>query len=364
MKIGIVVRGLTKNGVERFIVTTLRELDRNSSNHIFYIFTDNPLLNKKFKNHRVIYIKLNSRLFWDYIKSPFIISKYRLDGIIYPKNIIPPTHLLLSAKKINIIHDLAYFSKRIEAYKFWDKIYNRLLFGLSCRIANKVIAISNNTKNDLINILKINSKKIIVVYQGVEKCFKQQTNLSEIQSIKSRYALRQPFLFYCGSISPRKNLLRLLRAFNEIKEVIPHNLYLSGGRYWLDLEVQEYVLKNLANRVFIIGHISDNDLITIYSKADIYLYPSLYEGFGLPILEAQACGCPVLTSNTSSCPEIAQKSAHLVDPYSIDEIKSGILKIIQDHQYRNHLISSGYQNIKRFSWQKCAQEIINVIETS
>jgi glycosyltransferase involved in cell wall biosynthesis len=127
--------------------------------------------------------------------------------------------------------------------------------------------------------------------------------------------------------------------------------------------VSKYIKENdLDRRVIKIGFVDEDDLPKIYNLADLLLFPSLYEGFGLPILEAQACGCPVLTSNVTSCPEVAGDGAHIVDPYSVDEIRDGILKIIKDNNYKEQLIKKGFENIKRFSWEKSARKILELID--
>jgi glycosyltransferase involved in cell wall biosynthesis len=236
------------------------------------------------------------------------------------------------------------------------------LMKLSCKISDKTISISKSTKKDLIEILKINPNKIQTVYLAVEDDFKIIRSPKKIEKIKKKYKLNQPFIFYCGSISPRKNILRMLEAFNEIKDKIPHNFYLTGNAEWKMSIVSKYIKENdLDRRVIKIGFVDEDDLPGIYNLADLLLFPSLYEGFGLPILEAQACGCPVLTSNVTSCPEVAGDGAHIVDPYSVDEIRDGILKIIKDNNYKEQLIKKGFENIKRFSWEKSARKILEFI---
>jgi glycosyltransferase involved in cell wall biosynthesis len=366
MKIGFIARGLTKGGVTRYIENILKTFDdyfftENSLNSLV-LFTDRKDFKTAYKNIQVVYIKKSNKIFWDYIKILPHLSKMKLDVVFYPKDIIPFTHIAFNFKKINIIHDLAHFNKTLNEYKFLDTLYIKTFMRLSCIIANKVVADSESTKEDIKKILKISSQKIIVIYAGVEEKFRPEQNMFIIEQILLKFKIQRPFMFYCGSLSPRKNILRTLQAFNEIKNKIPHNIYIAGGQSWHDKNVKEYIKRNLLNRVFLIGSVSDDELVCFYSVADLYLYPSLYEGFGLPILEAQACGCPVLTSNKTSCPEVAGAGAMIVDPYNIDEISAAVERVIMDRKLREDLINKGYENIQRFSWEKCARETLKACE--
>lgn len=361
-KICFIARGLNDGGVQRMILNLLKEFE-NYQQDSFYVLTDREDFMDKFKKLKIVYIKNKNKIFWDYFQSLPVIKKIKPDCIIYPKNIIPLTHLLLPAKKINVIHDLGYFEKNLNAYKTLDTIYMKTFMKLSCQIANKTIAVSEFTKKDIINRLNINSKKITTILEAVEEEFKQIKDKNMLQKVIKKYDLKLPFIFYCGSLSPRKNLIRSLKAFNKIKDKIPHNFYLTGNTKWAEDKTLEFINKNenLSKRVKILGYLPNQELVVLYNLADFLLFPSLYEGFGLPILEAQACGCPVLTSNATSCPEVADDSAHLVDPYSIDDIKNGILKISKDKNYKKELIKKGFENVKRFSWEKTAQGFLKEI---
>lgn len=363
-RIGIVARGLTRGGVTRFIVNILDEFDKLDG-YNFYIFTDRRDFQERFQNLKIIHIEKVNKLWWDYLKSFFIIKKYKLDVILYPKNIIPFSHVFIPAKKINIIHDLAYFYSNLRAYKFWDTAYMRSLMKLSCKIADKIIAVSNNTKNDIEKILKINSNKIVVIYEAADKKYRFiKDDEGKRKAMINKYHLKLPYILYTGSLSPRKNISRLIKAFEKFKKGrnIPHSLILAGGKAWKEKENFNTINQSpYQNYIILTGFVADEDLPYFYNMANLCVYPSLYEGFGLPILEAQACGCPVLTSNTASCPEIAGKGAHIVNPYSIDDMKNGMLRIIKDNNYKEKLVNKGYENIKRFNWAKSAKQLLLLI---
>jgi len=166
-----------------------------------------------------------------------------------------------------------------------------------------------------------------------------------------------------GTIQPRKNLERLIRAFNKIYY---HNknykLVIAGSKGWLSDEIYGLPKKlGIETQVKFLGYVEDRKLPVLYSRAIALVFPSLFEGFGLPILEAQACGCPVITSNISSMPEVAGKGALFVDPYSVESIKDGMVKIM-NKDLRFKIKDSGFNNVKRFSWEKCAKETLKVLE--
>lgn len=363
-KIGFIARALNKGGVARVLNNLLENFDQiNNPNYQFVLFTDRQEYIKKFKNIKIVYLAKTFKPYWDYIKIIPALRKEQPEVVIYPQNIIPFTHQIFSpAKKINLVHDLAYFESQINEYPLIDTLYQKLFLGYSCRIADRTIAISKSTKNDLIKYVKANPQKIDVIYEGLERKFTQTTDWQKINSVLDQYQIKKPYIFYCGSLSPRKNILRTLQAFYQIKNSVPHQIYLSGSLSWHDQEIKDYIAKNLADRVCRIGYIEDDDLPMVFSAADLFLYPTLYEGFGLSVLEAQACGCPVLACRATSIPEVAGESLNLLDPYSVEKMKEEMLRILTEPQYKNSLIEKGFQNIKRFSWKKMAEEIIELIQ--
>lgn len=265
-------------------------------------------------------------------------------------------------KTVVTVHDLGseYLPKM---HQFKQRLYLGLMQRMQLKTAAKIIAVSQATKKDLVEKIGIEAKKIKVIYEGYNTELFKMVNSDILVNTLRQYGLEsmQYFLFV-GTIQPRKNLERLTLAFNYLinQTASADKLVIVGSKGWLSDEIYRLPERlGIKERVRFLGYVPDRDMPALYSGAIALAYPSLFEGFGLPILEAQACGCPVLTSNVSSMPEVAGQSAVLVDPYNIDDIVRGMGKIVSKGQ-RGKIIKQGAENIKRFSWEKCASQTLKV----
>ncbi len=368
LKIGIVARGLRQGGVKRFIDNVLEQIERidemGGRELAPVLFTDSQEFRDRFRRIRVVRVPGSvvsfelGKLPWDYVGIVPYLLRERVEAMIYPKYIIPFTHTSLRFRKINIVHDLGHFRSDMYAYPLAEMLYVRSLLPRSCRTATRVVAVSEFTKRDIVETLGVDPRKVDVCLEGVDGRFRREEDRPAVEAVQKRLGVREPFLFYCGAVTPRKNVLRMLQAFDRVKHEIPHRLYLAVNFTMRDREVAELLRTRLEGRAQIIGILDDPDLAALYTSADAALYPSIHEGFGLPILEAQACGCPVLTSNVTSCPEVAGDSACLVDPFSVEDIAAGIRRIVQDPAYRAGLVAKGLENIRRFDWNRTARRIL------
>ncbi|MBE7532210.1 MAG: glycosyltransferase family 4 protein [Ardenticatenaceae bacterium] len=226
------------------------------------------------------------------------------------------------------------------------------------RRAHRVFADSQTTKDDLIRFDGIAADKISVVYPGVDPDL-QRVEGEMVTAVCQKYQIMPPYLLYISTIHPRKNLERLVRAYAQSD--LPHQLVLAGKKGWLAQPILDTISNlqaPLSEKIILPGFIADEDKAALISRATAVLYPSLYEGFGFPILEAQACGVPVLAANTSSCPEVAGDAALLVDPSDVNAISDGMRQLAQDNTLRQILVTKGYANVSRFSWEKTAEQIL------
>jgi len=279
------------------------------------------------------------------------------------------------------IHGLEYEFCEL-AYSFWEKIYMRYSIINSCKWAHSIIAVSNNTKQDLVRFYGVNSEKIKVILEGYNHNF--EFPISNFES-NLNDKISKPYLLFIGRIEERKNIVGIISAFEILKEKykIPHKLVLAGKPGFGYQAIKNKLSKSsYASDIVELGFVSEEEKFALLKEADIFLFPTFYEGFGIPILEAQSFGLPVITSNISSMPEVAgchpelasgsQEipdqvrndnvcSALLVDPKNPEAIAEAVQKILSDEDLKKDLMQKGLENVKRFSWEKCAEEISEII---
>jgi glycosyltransferase involved in cell wall biosynthesis len=229
--------------------------------------------------------------------------------------------------------------------------------------SDRVIAVSESTRKDILKEFKINQKKIDVVYPGGDEFYRVVDDEQSKGTVRKKYGLNKEFLLYVSLISPRKNVVRLIRAFKKcrIERKIDVQLVLAGGRGWLCGEVFELVKElGLENDVIFTGYVENNELRLLYNMAKAFIYPSLYEGFGLPVIEAMRCDCPVMASNISSLPEVCDNAAVFFNPCDIDDMSDKINEIVSNDELRRQLILMGRKRAEYFNWEKAARETMTV----
>jgi glycosyltransferase involved in cell wall biosynthesis len=233
-------------------------------------------------------------------------------------------------------------------------------------VARHIVADSLATQQDLVDFYEADPGKIDVVYLGRDESLTAVTDLSLIQQTKQTYKIEGDYLLYLGTLHPRKNLVRLVEAFHQTVTTLQNQkikLVIAGKKGWLYDAIFERVQQlNLTGQIIFTGYVADQNKPALLSGALAYVFPSLYEGFGLPVLEAMACGTPVLTSNISSLPEVAGEAALLVDPHNTGEIVAGLTQLITDVELRQRLVEQGYRQIQNFSWQKAAVQVFEILE--
>lgn len=350
-------------GIEIFSKNIVSHLLRLKKDEKFLIFgSENMPELFDFPAAQLIKIKgLNtkySKAFYQQTLIYPLLKKYKIDLLFSPSPAAP----FFYKNKVVVVHDCAY-DRFPEAENRFVKTYFRLLFCGAKYFSKKIVTVSNFSKKELIDLYKINPEKIEVIYAGAPEL--PSVNDVDIESALSKFKINKPYFLYIGNSRPRKNLQGLVRAFKLFKEGGFDYLLVIGGRVdkrFLDLE--EEVKKNgLEGRVILTGTLPREDVAALYKEASALTFPSLYEGFGLPVLEAQSLGVPVLTSNVSSLPEVAGNAVLYVDPYSAEEIAKGMEKIALDESFRQDLIKKGFENVKRFSWGKAAERLLNVFHS-
>jgi glycosyltransferase involved in cell wall biosynthesis len=274
--------------------------------------------------------------------------------------------LFYQCKSIVTLHDMTFklFPENLtdRSYLYWNT-----WMPLSAIKADKVITDSRYSKQDIMRLLKIDSDKIEVIYGAANDIYKPISDQTFIEDIKRKWKINSKFILYVGTLEPRKNLVRLVQAFHKLKRenirYQEYKLVFAGGKGWLYNKIFETVKKlDMQKEVVFTGPLKEDDLLYLYNAADLFVYPSLYEGFGLPPLEAMACGTPVITSNTSSLPEVVGDAGIMVDPYNIDELAKAMHKVLSNDGLREDMIKNGLERAKMFNWEKYAREILRVYE--
>jgi glycosyltransferase involved in cell wall biosynthesis len=232
----------------------------------------------------------------------------------------------------------------------------------STRVARRVIAISDATRRDLIQWYRLPEDKIDVIPHGVDTCFFAVTS-EAIRRTRQRLALPEHYVLAVGTIQPRKNLGRLAAAMRDLTAAgLPHRLVIAGKRGWLASQVEREITQaGVADRVIVLGYVPPEMLPGLYAGADALAFPSLYEGFGLPVLEAMAAGTPVVASNRSAIPEVAGDAALLVDPFTPASIARGLIRVLTEPGLRATLIARGKERAATFHWDRTALETLAVL---
>jgi glycosyltransferase involved in cell wall biosynthesis len=292
----------------------------------------------------------------------------KIDRFFGPDLIFSPHFNLLNRKntpRVLTIHDLSFVRHRqffTPQKRFWHWLQDARS---QIKNADRLIAISEFTKSDIMDYFKVPAEKISVVYSGISGKFRRLSELNEdLNNFKKSRFADNPFILYLGALEPRKNIISLVRVFNILKkETFYKNwrLVLAGGSRWLagDLD-REIKNSSYAGDVMVLEKITEEDKIFLYNSAKVFVYPSFFEGFGFPPLEAQACGLPVAASNRASLPEILGESAYLFDPWHLEEIYESIKILTQDSAAREKMIRLGVANAAKFSWQKTAKETLKI----
>lgn len=263
-------------------------------------------------------------------------------------------------RRVTTIYDAA-FIKYPEYIQKKNLAYLRDQVPRSLRVADKIITISESAKTDLVSLLDADPNKIIVAPCGVDKDFLKPANN---KSVLKKYNIKGKYLLFIGTIEPRKNLVNLIKAYDMLPASYreEYSLVLAGGRGWNDGEIQSEInKKRSAGRLILTGYVADEDIAALYTHATVFLYPSFYEGFGLPILEALACGTAVLTAKNSSLEEVAQNAAYYVDEFSIESISTGIQKLIDSESLRRNIVKFGKARVAAYPWSKTSEIIYRTL---
>jgi glycosyltransferase involved in cell wall biosynthesis len=279
-------------------------------------------------------------------------------------------HLLpyLRRPTVLTVHDLI-FERYPQHHKWSNRLFLTVGMRLFVRAADRIIAVSQQTQRDLMELYRTPAAKIMVIYQGIDPSF-QPAAPARVQQVRTQYTLRdeagglRPYLLMVGTLEPRKNHVTAMQALARLKAAgLPHCLLIAGGEGWLFAPIKAQVVAlDLANDVRFTGYVPAADLPALYSGATAVLQPTLYEGFGFPVLEAMACGVPVVCSNVSSLPEAAGDAALLVPPTDAEALAAAVQRLINEPGSADRLRTQGLQRAALFRWERCSSETAAVYE--
>jgi len=291
------------------------------------------------------------------------------DALFVPAHVVP----LIHPRTVVTIHDLGYLHFP-QAHPPLARLYLDLSTRSNARVAAHVIADSQATKDDLVRHYGTSPAKITVAYPGRNETLLRVNDPTAIEAVKRRYNVTGDYLLYLGTLQPRKNLVRLVQAFSNLQSLSDlrspasaSNLRLvfAGGKGWLYDEIFAEVTRlGLERQVLFLGRVVEEDKAALLSGAKAFVFPSLYEGFGLPVVEAIQCGTPVICSNTSSLPEVAGDAALLVDPLDVNALAQAVARLLNDADLRRTLIERGYVQAQKFPWAACAARVLAALESA
>ncbi len=384
MRIGVDIRGILTggiSGVEQYTIEILKSLisiDPNNTYVLFYFsYKDldqklNDLL-AKYPEFRRPNVQIK--------KSAWPNLPLLLHAVLKPLNwphadklaggidvmFMPSPRLLPLSKrcaKVTTFHDLI-FMIHPEFFTLSSRLWQwQMSYAYEARTSDRIIAVSKNTKRDLINLISADPGKTHVVYEGIHpQFFEDYSHLYE--NLKTKFNLPEKFIYFVGSVEPRKNLITLIRALHHLQQESANNnlkLVVSGGKSWLSSELYDEIKKlNLTDDIIFTGYVTEEEKIAFFQMAHMFVFPSIYEGFGMMLFEAFACDCPVIVSDNSSLPEVGGDAVMKFSTFDYKELAEKIKELDSNSELRANLIKKGKARVQQYSWDKAARNTLEIL---
>jgi len=370
MRIGIDARPLARGqaGISRVINSTLRELERLDARNQYFLYCnrsfDLPFENPRWqKTVQPLYSLLPGSLWLQSGAFARAARRRELD-VFWGTSFTLPVGLPQATRKVLSIYDLVW-RRYPQSMSWYNRLLSRAFTERSIRKADLIVTISGSTKHDLENELRVPAEKIRVTRLGVDAHFRPCEPAVAARHIAQKYKCSGNYILSVGTVEPRKNFATLIEAIGILKGQgrLTHQLVVAGAKAWGKSRIAESILKwKLTERdVKFLGFIPEEDLPLLYSGAALFVFPSVYEGFGLPLVEAMACGVAIVASNTSSIPEVVEEAAWLVSPYDSEAMAAGILRLLSDTQLRLALIERGLRRAQGFTWEATARTVLHTL---
>ena len=371
-KIGIEVQRLfrkKKHGMEVVAMELINELKQMQTANSFVVFAKDDEDKKSFANTENISFKtITGRTYmdWEQFSLPKAARKEKIDFLHSTCN---TSALRLKVPLLLTLHDIIYLEElnfKGTAYQNFGNLYRKFVVPAIVKKSRYIITVSNYEKDVIMKKLNVSEEKIKVVYNAVNKKFNNNYTSAEIKDFKEKYHLPEQFILFLGNTAPKKNTNNAVDAYikycDNFSEPMPM-VILDYDKSLLEEKLKKCNRQELLKNFIFLGFIASDEMPLMYNAATLFLYPSLRESFGLPILEAMGCGTPVITSNTSSMPEVSGNAALLVDPFSTNDIAEKIAEILTNVSLKNDLIQKGIVRAAEFTWKRSAENLLSIYNT-
>jgi glycosyltransferase involved in cell wall biosynthesis len=363
-----------KHGMDMVALELIRNLQAIDTKNQYFIYiapdVDRSCLTET-SNFKIRVIGKNFYPIWEQFSLPKAAKADGCQVLHCTSNTAP---LVTNIPLVVTLHDIIYMEKNLlrlitgkgTPYQKFGNVYRRLVVPRILKSSQKVITVSNYEKQRITDFFKLGNNKLTAIYNGVGKHFKKVTDPIELQRVKQKYSLPDKFFFHLGNTDPKKNTAGVLKAYANFLRTSNEHIPMVMLDYELN-ELQKLLNEmdepNLFKSIHLTGYVVNTDLPAIYSQCEQFLYPSLRESFGIPLLEAMACGTPVISSNTSCMPEISGGAAWLVNPFDTNEITQAMLSLHSDKQLANSFIEKGFVQSSKFSWHQMAADVLKLYGT-
>lgn len=372
MKIGIEAQRLFrphKHGMDIVALELIRALQVIDTKNEYFVFVkadeDHTCLSET-SNFHIVQVPGGNYVFWEQVMLPIYAKKYGVDILHCTSNTAP---MFLSMPLVLTLHDVIFMEKTSgkntsSNYQKFGNLYRKWLVPQIVGKCQQIVTISAVEQANISKVLGLNKDAIAVVHNGVSGRFGVKPSAEIINEVRNKLHLEEDFFLFLGNVEPRKNVGNVVKAFVLFAKINPKvKLVITGLKQsFVEDILNEIGEMDYLKRFVLAGFVEENVLLTLYAEAKVFLYPSLREGFGLPILEAMAFGTPVVTSNISAMPEVAGDAAFLVNPYSVEEIATAMQTAYENEALRKEKINLGYLRPSMFTWEKTAQKMLNIYQ--
>jgi glycosyltransferase involved in cell wall biosynthesis len=361
MRIALLLRNIDeRNGAGIYAQRIARSLVRSDPGNEYVLVFASEAARERHGHPaaRNLVVEARSKLLWDQVAVPLALRRERVDVVFSTKHSIP---LAAFAPRVFMLHGADWIAFP-ENYYAVDRLYHRVALPLYLKSAERVITISHDSARRILDYMPEVAPKLSVVHHGLPPGFAPVGDGARRAAMRARHGLPERFLLYVGQVYPHKNVGGILRALALLRDRIPHPLVMVGRpslKAERDMRLVEQL--GLGDRVRFTGWVADEDLPVLYSLADAFVFPSLYEGFGVPLLEAMACGCPVVTSTGGSCAEVVGEAGLCVDPADPAAIAGAVLRVVTEPGLARELGRRGVERARRFTWERTARATLSIL---